>query len=181
MKEKVSNMDVAGVCDRVTVYCREMIASQSAYNGGYFLEADRNRVATYLDRLEVFVAAANAQPLDLPKIHNVGYAILQSFPSDEAIENVENQDVKDLCRRFKAMWYDMSEAQSADLASGINQFDVTRFLAVIESCRNLLAMADSSIDLPDNMGNIPVPRPIVPAVETTDPAPAPAPRPRSGF
>jgi hypothetical protein len=45
----------------------------------------------------------------------------------------------------------------------------------------LLAMADSSIDLPDNMGNIPVPRPIVPAVETTDPAPAPAPRPRSGF
>jgi hypothetical protein len=97
------------------------------------------------------------QPLDLPRIHNVGYALLKQFPTDDAIEAVENQDVKDILRRFKALWIDMSESQSADLASGINRFDLARFRAVIDSCRNLLAMATESMDLPENQSNVPVP------------------------
>lgn len=154
---QVSNMDIAGLCDRATVYSRELIASQSAYNGGFFLETDRIRLATYLDRLESFATAANSQPLDLPKIHNVGFALLKQFPTDEQIEAVENQDVKDIIRRMKALWVDMSESQSADLASGINKFDLSRFTAIIDSCRALLAMSGSSIDLPENSGNVPVP------------------------
>ena len=51
----------------------------------------------------------------------------------------------------------MSESQSADLASGINKFDLSRFTAIIDSCRALLAMSGSSIDLPENSGNVPVP------------------------
>ena len=159
MVNQVSNMDVAGVCDRVTVYARELIASQSAYNGGLFLEQDRNRLATYLDRLETFAVAANSAPLDLPKIHQVGYSLLKQFPTDTDIEGVENQDAKDIVRRLKALWIDMSESQSADLASGINRFDLARFRAIVESCRALLAVATESIDLPENMGNTPVPTP----------------------
>lgn len=154
---QVSNMDVAGLCDRVTFYALELKNSQSAFNGGFFLPSDRERLATYLDRLENFAAAANSSPLDLPKIHNVGYSLLRSFPSDADIEAIENQDVKDIIRRFKALWVDMANSQSADLASGINRFDLARFRSVIESCRSLLAMATESIDLPENIGNTPVP------------------------
>ena len=154
---QVSNMDIAGMCDRITVYTRELIASQSAYNGGFFLESDRERLATYLDRLESFATAANSQPLDLPKIHNVGFSLLKQFPTDTEIEAVENQDVKDIVRRMKALWVDMSESQSADLASGVNRFDLLRFKALIDSCRALLAMSGDSIDLPENLGNVPVP------------------------
>ena len=154
---QVSNMDIAGLCDRTTVYARELIASQSAFNGGFFLESDRARLATYLDRLEAFAVAANSQPLDLPKIHNVGFSLLKQFPTDVEIENVENQDVKDILRRLKALWIDMSESQSADLASGVNRFDLGRFRAIVESCRALLAMSGDSIDLPENLGNVPAP------------------------
>ena len=154
---QVSNMDIAGLCDRTTVYARELISSQSAYNGGFFLESDRARLATYLDRLEAFAVAANSQPLDLPKIHQVGFSLIKAFPTDTEIESVENQDVKDIIRRMKALWIDMSESQSADLASGINRFDLGRFRAVIDSCRNLLAMATESMDLPENQSNVPVP------------------------
>jgi hypothetical protein len=154
---QVSNMDIAGLCDRTTVFARELISSQSAFNGGFFLENDRARLVTYLDRLEAFAQAANSQPLDLPKIHNVGYSLLKAFPTDENIEAVENQDVKDVIRRFKAIWVEMSESQSADLASGINRFDLARFQSVVESCRALLAMSGESIDLPENRGNVPVP------------------------
>ena len=154
---QVSNMDIAGLCDRATIFARELIASQSAFNGGFFLEQDRLRLNSYLDRLESFASAANSQPLDLPRIHNVGFALLKQFPTDEQIESVENQDVKDILRRFKALWVDMSESQSADLASGINRFDLARFRAVIESCRALLSMATESMDLPENQSNVPVP------------------------
>ena len=154
---QVSNMDIAGLCDRTTIFARELLSSQSAFNGGFFLEQDRLRLNAYLDRLESFASAANSQPLDLPRIHNVGFALLKQFPTDEQIESVENQDVKDILRRFKALWVDMSESQSADLASGINRFDLARFRAVIESCRALLAMATVSMDLPENQSNVPVP------------------------
>ena len=154
---QVSNMDIAGLCDRATVYARELIKSQSAFNGGFFLETDRVRLASYLDRLESFATAANSQPLDLPKIHNVGFSLLKAFPNDGEIEAVENQDCKDIIRRLKALWIDMSESQSADLASGINRFDLGRFKALVESCRALLAMSGDSIDLPENSGNMPVP------------------------
>ena len=154
---QVSNMDIAGLCDRTTIFARELLSSQSAFNGGFFLEQDRLRLNAYLDRLESFASAANSQPLDLPRIHNVGFALLKQFPTDEQIESVENQDVKDILRRFKALWVDMSESQSADLASGINRFDLARFRAVIESCRALLAMATESMDLPENQSNVPVP------------------------
>lgn len=155
---QVSNMDVAGLCDRVTMYSLELIHSQSAFNGGLFLEQDRNRTATYIDRLETFAASVSENgSLDLPKIHNVGYSLVKAFPTDAQIEAVENQDVKDVLRRFKAIWVDLSESQSADLASGINRFDLERLNAVLESCRKIIELSGSELDLPENVGNTPVP------------------------
>ena len=49
---QVSNMDIAGLCDRTTVFARELISSQSAFNGGFFLEnaSSRSRYVTRRDR-----------------------------------------------------------------------------------------------------------------------------------
>lgn len=155
---QVSNMDVAGLCDRLTMYALELVHSQSAFNGGVILEQDRNRTATYIDRLETFAASVSANgSLDLPKIHNVGYSLVKAFPSDTAIESVENQDIKDILRRFKAMWVDLSESQSADLVSGLNRFDLERMNAVLDSCRNILELSGTELDLPENVGNTPTP------------------------
>ena len=155
---QVSNMDIAGLCDRLTVYASELIHSQSSYNGGLFLEPDRNRTATYIDRLETFAASVSSSgSLDLPKIHNVGFALLRPFPADGEVEGVENQDVKDILRRFKALWVELSESQSADLASGMNRFDLERFNALLDSCRKILELDGTELDLPENVGNNPVP------------------------
>lgn len=155
---QVSNMDVAGLCDRLSVYANELIHSQSSFNGGLFLEQDRNRTATYIDRLETFAASVSANgSLDLPKIHNVGYSLLKAFPNDAAVEGVENQDVKDILRRFKALWIELAESQSADLASGMNRFDLERFNSVLNSCRSIIELSGNELDLPENVGNTPVP------------------------
>lgn len=155
---QVSNMDVAGLCDRLTMYAHELIHSQSAFNGGLILEQDRMRIATYIDRLESFAGSVSSNgSLDLPKIHNVGYSLIKAFPSDTVTESVENQDIKDILRRFKAMWIDLSESQSADLVSGLNRFDLERLSAVLDSCRSILELSGTELDLPENVGNTPSP------------------------
>jgi len=155
---QVSNMDVAGLCDRITMYSHELIHCQSAFNGSVILEQDRNRIATYIDRLESFASSVSSNgSLDLPKIHNVGYALIKAYPSDNITEGVENQDIKDILRRFKAMWIDLSESQSADLVSGLNRFDLERFAAVLDSCRSILELSGTELDLPENVGNTPSP------------------------
>lgn len=153
----VSNMDVAGICDRTTSYAVEVAKSQSAAQGGVWLPFDRDRVATYLDRLEFYIQTANKTPMDLPKSHNYEQSMLKPFPLNTELESIENQDVKDLLRRLRQLWLECANCQSADLASGINKFDVQRQLAVINSARDVLNMGGESMDLPENPGNIPVP------------------------
>lgn len=153
----VSNMDVAGICDRATSYAIEVAKSQSSAQGGVWLPFDRERVATYLDRLEFYIQTANKTPMDLPKSHMAEQSMLRTFPSNPDLEAIENQDVKDLLRRFRQLWIECANCQSADLASGINKFDVQRLLAVINSARDVLNMGEDSMDLPENPGNTPVP------------------------
>lgn len=153
----VSNMDVAGICDRTTAYAIEISKSQSSAQGGVWLPFDRARVATYLDRLEFYITTANKTPMDLPKSHNFEQSMLRPFPLNAELEAIENQDVKDVLRRFRNLWIECANCQSADLASGINKFDVQRMLAVINSARDVLNMGGESMDMPENPGNNPVP------------------------
>lgn len=150
-------MDVAGICDRTTAYAIEISKSQSSAQGGVWLPFDRARVATYLDRLEFYITTANKTPMDLPKSHNFEQSMLKPFPLNAELEAIENQDVKDVLRRFRNLWIECANCQSADLASGINKFDVQRMLAVINSARDVLNMGGESMDMPENPGNNPVP------------------------
>jgi hypothetical protein len=66
--------------------------------------------------------------------------------------------VQDLTRVYQAYLYDTAKAQSADLSSGINQFDAARTRAVIKAGRDLINLGTTEIDLPENYGNLPVPQ-----------------------
>lgn len=158
MPASVSNMHTAGLVNRGVRFLREVVASASATNGSSWLEPDRIRAATYFDELEAYLGYVEANnPLDLPKSHGVGYSLIQAVPTAEEIEGIENMLVQDLTRIYQAYLYDSALSQSADLSSGINQFDANRTRAVIKAGRDLINLGVTEIDLPENLGNIPVP------------------------
>lgn len=157
LPDRVSNFDIAGICNRVTMYAIEIQSSATAYQGGTFLEADMKRAASYFDRIDECITAFNKTPLDMPKVSNFTFAVLKPFPQDPDLEQVENQDVGDILRRLKALWIEAANSQSADLSSGINSFDVERFRGILGSCRDVLNMAADSMDLPENPSNTPIP------------------------
>jgi hypothetical protein len=159
MPEHVSNMHTAGLVNRGVRFLREVVASASSSNGSSWLEPDRIRAATYFDELEAYLGYVEANnPLDLPKSHGVGYSLLQTVPTPEDIEGIENMLVQDLTRVYQAYLYDIALSQSADLSSGINKFDAERTRAIIKAGRDLINLGTIEIDLPENQGNMPVPQ-----------------------
>lgn len=154
---QVSNMDIAGICDRIAMYAIEVQNCQSSLQGGVFLPYDMARTASYLDRLDECIDAFNKTPMDLPKSSNYTFSVLKPFPGDPDLENVENQDIKDVLRRFKSLWLEAANSQSADLSSGIIDADVSRLQAVLNSCRDVLNLAKNIMDLPENPSNVPAP------------------------
>lgn len=155
MPTSVANFDIAGAADRIVTFSREVIASQSARQAE-FNEHDRARATAYLDRLESYVGVISnpANPLDLPKTHPSAYPIAE-FPTDEEINVIENAEVRDLVRRFKAAHVELVNSQSKDRATGIFEADRSRLEALIENARGIIAFGQSSVDLPENPGDVP--------------------------
>jgi hypothetical protein len=153
----VSNFDVATMVDRTTIYAREVFYSASASNGSVYLEQDLIRHRTYVENLQTVLDRIRATPMDLPKVHGEGFSLLMDFPLDEDIVKVENQYVKEVLRRLQALWYELTNSQSADQTSGINEFDSIRIEAILNAISSILNDAAEPLDLPENIGNRPVP------------------------
>jgi hypothetical protein len=154
---QVSNMDVADLCDRACSFAREMGTSQSAYNGGAMEEYDINRAADYYDSLETMLGIYEANPLDMPKSHNIGFSLLKTFLTDDEVEAIENMPVKAQVRTYQALWFELANSQSADQITGIKAPDAVRIRAILKKGRDLLSVANEMLDLPENHGNSPVP------------------------
>jgi hypothetical protein len=128
MPTSLANFDIAGAADRIITFANEIIASQSARQAE-FNEHDRGRAVSYLDRLESYVEVISnpANPLDLPQTHPTSYPIaafpIAAFPEDEQINAIENAEVRDLVRRFKAAHVELVNSQSKDRATGIFEHD----------------------------------------------------------
>ncbi len=154
MSTTVANFDIAGVVDRIVTFASELIASQSAVQAEFNVH-DRGRASNYLDRLEAYVGVISEpdNPLDLPKTHPTAYPVTD-FPPDEDINGIENAEVRDLVRRFKAGYIELVQSQSKDRASGIFDADKTRLMALIENARGIIAFAETSVDLPENPGDV---------------------------
>ena len=155
MPTSVANFDIAGAADRIVTFAREVIASQSARQAE-FNEHDRTRATSYLDRLESYVSviANPSNPLDLPQTHPTPYP-MAVFPEDDEINAIENAEVRDLVRRFKAAHVELINSQSKDRATGIFQHDQSRLEALIENARGIIAFGESSVDLPENPADVP--------------------------
>jgi len=139
---QVSNMDVAGLCDRVTMYALELIHSQSAFNGGLFLEQDRNRTATYIDRLETFAASVSENgSLDLPKIHNVGYSLVKAFQLMLKLKQLRIKMSRTffvVSRLFGLTFPSRSQLTSLRESIALTSKDSTQFLKVAARSLNLV-------------------------------------------
>lgn len=152
----VMNFDVAGAADRLVAYGKELIACQSARQAEFVIH-DRERAAAYLDRLLAFMDAVNLpdNPLDLPKTHPTAYSVAV-FPANEAIEAVENAEVKDLVWRLKAAYVEITESQSKDRASGFERADHERIKQLVENAREIIKLGETPIDLPEQVDERPV-------------------------
>jgi hypothetical protein len=157
LKTQVGNMDIAGLCNRVTKYAEEILGSASAKIGGVVHGADAIRWASWMDRLEAYVQYHSGEEMDLPKTFDFGFSLLQSFPDDGQIEITENHIARDLLRYLKSLWIEASESQSADWAASIRQPDSVRFLALIDRCRGVMSLSEPEVDLPVNKHNVPTP------------------------
>jgi hypothetical protein len=155
MPTSLANFDIAGAADRLVTFANEIIASQSARQAE-FNEHDRGRAVSYLDRLESYVEVISnpANPLDLPQTHPTSYPIA-AFPADEEINAIENAEVRDLVRRFKAAHVELVNSQSKDRATGIFEHDRSRLEALIENARGIIAFGQTSVDLPENPTDTP--------------------------
>ena len=78
-------------------------------------------------------------------------------PTDDAeqINAIENAEVRDLVRRFKAAHVELTNSQSKDRATGIFESDRGRLEALIENARGMIEFGESSVDLPENPGDVP--------------------------
>lgn len=154
MTVKINNMDIAGICDRLATYANALVNSQSAFNPDYFVESDKIQFATYLDKLETLISVISANaPMDLPKVNGGGNYGLKEFPVDEILESVENQDIRDILRRFRAMWIDSSSSRSADLSSGLNQYDLQIFTTLLNSCRQIIELSSTQVGMNEPVSN----------------------------
>ena len=155
MPATVANFDIAGAADRIVTFADELIASQSSKQAEFNVH-DRNRANSYLERLEgyVEVIAKPANPLDLPKTHPQSYPVAE-FPGDELVNTIENAEVRDLVRRFKAGYVELVNSQSKDRASGIFEKDKERLLALTENAKGIIAFGQASVDLPENPADVP--------------------------
>ena len=100
------------------------------------------------------VIADPENPLDLPKTHPTAYPVAD-FPADELTNAIENAEVRDLVRRFKARYTELVQSQSKDRASGIFEADRKRLETLIENTLGIVAFGESSVDLPENPGDVP--------------------------
>lgn len=150
---KVTNMDVASLCDRLARYGYEIIKSQSSIGTGNLNIADVGRWGTYLDRIDAMLDNYSVPPLDLPKSHPNDHWRVRGFPTNwEAV--VENNSVRDVVRRIRAMHTELVNSTSKDQSSGIGDHDVTRLKAITANTRNLLEITSPAIDMPEQSADI---------------------------
>jgi hypothetical protein len=93
----------------------------------------------------------------MPKSHNIGFSLLKTFPDDTEVEAIENMPVKAQVRTYQALWFELANSQSADQITGVKKPDADRIRAILKKGRDLLAVANDELDLPENFGNAPVP------------------------
>jgi hypothetical protein len=145
----VQNIDCQNLANRCSKYTAEMLLSATRFTGTYMIEHDMTRITSFLNDLESYIETVKAGPMDLNRTHNQIDWPLHVFPSPASVQDCENENLKAICSRILALWTEVANCQSCDLANGYITFDSNRFLAVINSCRDLLSNLPNPVDMPE--------------------------------
>lgn len=146
---EVNNMDVAGLLRRANRFMMELQLSVSA-GGSLILQADLERIRSYIDSLQALHDHAVAQPeLDLPETHPraINIDLVPEF------KELENEALTDLTYLLDLGRHELANSQSARQGAGLNKFDSRRIQALVAKT---LAFLDEYIanftplDLPES-------------------------------
>lgn len=146
----VFNHDVVHLYDYLSRFHTELAKSQSAPVSG-MITADQARLESYINSIRQMVTFIQGSPeLDMPETHPRPY-VLEAFP-DEI--NVENESINYLLRLVRAGAVELTNSQSARIASRLHPFDQRRFDLLIdkmESYLNDIIRASAvPLDLPES-------------------------------
>jgi hypothetical protein len=149
---KTHNQDILGMCSRLKRFIEEALKCQSA-NAAHVISYDLERLKSYLSACRNYRNWVSGQPqLDLPELHPRDYFL--DCASDETIDAVENESIKDWCRMFEAAWYELVNSQSSRMASGFISHDLRRFDHVIDKMEKFLSEYVEKtlpLDLPESI------------------------------
>ena len=151
----VMNHDILGIVTRLDRFVVELIKSASS-GVSAMSTFDQARLEAYLNNINKYLAHVEAQPqLDLPESHPTQYSVPALIPQTL----VENPDVADIVRLLNLARVELTDSQSARIASGLIAPDSSRFKAIIGKVEKFLKdfiQAQGPLDLPESSPMIPL-------------------------
>ena len=144
----VNNHDVVNLLDMVARYSYEVYKSVSS-SVAHLNEFDRTRLLSYLDAIDFFHDHILAQKLlDIVESHPRNWE-LEPFP---VVTDVENDVSNQILRLFSVIYEELSNSQSARMASSLISHDSARLRSYVDKVRKfVLDYADKVLpaDLPE--------------------------------
>ena len=143
------NHDIVGIYSRINRFLKELHHSASA-GVSQMIDPDYARLETYMANLKGYVAWVIAQPeLDCPDTHPRKH-MLQTPPE---LGDVENEEVNDIIRLLLIARDELTNSQSARLASRLIKYDHKRLSHIIEKVEQFMTTYVSTLtplDLPES-------------------------------
>ena len=156
---QVNNQDVCGLYDRIQRFMSELWKSSSS-DGTQFLQADLDRLNSYLAALVAYTSWVTAQPqMDFPQTHPRAYILDPVFvPTDAtgAPDTSSNFEINDVIRMMGTARDELVSSASARLGAGLETYDATRwnsYIAKIQAFVTNYIAKVTPVDTPANSGN----------------------------
>lgn len=145
----IYNHDICGFIRRLDRYIFELHKSVSSGLQEYNT-FDLARYDSYMFSCRSFLAWVVSQPqLDVPESHPETHKV----DDDQALADVENEDVNDLIRLWKTARKELLHSASARKPAGLSVFDHARCIAILDKMdafKNNYILVSNPIDLPES-------------------------------
>lgn len=152
---EVNNLHICSLVERADSIIVNMLKCESA-NSNQLFDHDRERIVTYINELVDYMEWLDGRPrLDLPKSHPTKYTI--DYVAQTVERHIQNRSLRDFARLMEAIIKELTEGESAILASGVQEYDKARFDKIIEQAWELLDFIDGTepLDKPESSPHAP--------------------------
>ncbi len=123
---KTMNLDVVGLCNRMSRFIKEVLTSQSA-NASVVVKHDLLRMKSFSAAIRKYhEIAVSEYSLDAVETHPTEFEL--QIPELSEVETVENDAIKDWARLLVIAAKELVNSQSSRLSSGLISHDSKRLL-----------------------------------------------------